>query len=121
MATKIYFHYLEEAVFNSLVLYRKMGGPKRFLDFKLDVVREMMNRSGKRWEDIPEKKGMHFSRIIPTPPGNSQYRRRCVLCLREGKRKNVAYECKRCKEALCPAPCFEFYHIEKTRHQEEEE
>ena len=26
--TKIFLHYLEEAVFNLFVLYRKMGGPK---------------------------------------------------------------------------------------------
>ena len=40
--TKVFFHSLEEAVFNSFLLYSERGGKKKFMEYKLEVVRKML-------------------------------------------------------------------------------
>ena len=40
--TKVFFHSLEEAVFNSFLLCSERGGKKKFMEYKLEVVRKML-------------------------------------------------------------------------------
>lgn len=40
----------------------------------------------------------------------TQFRRRCRVCSRQGKRKSTAYICQECNIPLCPAPCYRLYH-----------
>ena len=43
--TKVFFHYLEELLFNSFIIYQKSGGQKRLLDFKLAVTESMLREA----------------------------------------------------------------------------
>ena len=40
---KVFMHFLEEAVFNSYVIHKKSGGEKSFLQYKLTVMRDILN------------------------------------------------------------------------------
>ena len=40
--TKVAFHFIEEAVLNSFILFNKVIGKKRFLQFKLLLIRQML-------------------------------------------------------------------------------
>ena len=44
-ATKVFFHFIEEAVFNSFILYKKSGGKKRFLQFKLNLIQSILREA----------------------------------------------------------------------------
>ena len=41
--TKVFFHFLEEAIFNSFLLYSKNNGKEKFLEFKVEVVHQMLS------------------------------------------------------------------------------
>ena len=43
--TKVFFHYLEELLLNSFIIYQKSGGRKRLLDFKLAVIESMLREA----------------------------------------------------------------------------
>lgn len=43
--TKVFLHYLEEAMFNSYIIYKKTGGKKRFLQYKLAVIEAMLREA----------------------------------------------------------------------------
>ena len=67
--TKLFFHFIEEAVFNSFLLYKKCGGKKRFLKIKMILIKSIL------WEahiDVDNGKvghnkyvGHHFPELIP--------------------------------------------------------
>ena len=46
-STKLFFHFVEEAIFNSFIIYNKAGGSKRFLDFKLEAINSILLSAGK--------------------------------------------------------------------------
>ena len=37
--TKLFFHFLEEAIFNSFLLYSNSNDEKKFMEYKVEVVR----------------------------------------------------------------------------------
>ena len=41
----MFFHYLEESLLNSFIIYQKSGGRKRLLDFKLAVIESMLREA----------------------------------------------------------------------------
>ena len=45
METKVFFHFIEEAVFNSFILYKKRGSKKRFLQFKLNLIYSFLRQA----------------------------------------------------------------------------
>ena len=42
---KMFFHFFEEAVFNTFVIQKKKGSTKRFLDHKLELIRAILDET----------------------------------------------------------------------------
>ena len=59
---------------------------------------------------LAEMAGRHFPSYVPATEKKQNASRRCVLCRKRGTHKESRYECVRCDEGLCAAPCFERYH-----------
>ena len=118
--TKVAFHFIEEAVLNSFILFNKVIGKKRFLQFKLLLVRQRLGdvTIEQNFLSLPTV-GRHFLELAqPT------VKKRCFVCTKEKATKESRYQCKTCSNhpGLCPAPwkysweqlklkCFVFYKI----------
>ena len=81
--TKIFFYFLEEAVFNLFLLYSKNNGKKEFLEFKVEVVYQVSSSSNitiTAPQLSDRLKGRHFpSKIAPTEK-KAKPQKRCVVC-----------------------------------------
>ena len=115
---KIFFHFLEEALFNAFVVYSKEGEKKitKFMLFKLEVIREMLEDAHQIPADskFDRLKGHHFLSVIPRSKSKEKPRKRCAVCYKNKVRKEFRYHCKNCQDhpGLCPAPCFMIYHTQ---------
>ncbi|KAK9680994.1 DDE Tnp 1-like zinc-ribbon [Popillia japonica] len=122
---KIFFHLLDLAVFNSFVLYQKNGGRMSNLDYRTELVEQMIRKYHS--STIPKKRGRpnqigalrlterHFPDFVPSTEKKSVRYRRCAVCSQKrvrGKkiRKETRYWCSECKVALCVVSCFKRYH-----------
>ena len=109
-STKIFFHFFEEAVFNSFTIYSKCGGTKRFLQYKIELIEQTLQFTGTtRMFDCSSDRlrGRHFPSLMPrtektqNPMENVQFVSNCI-------RRDVRYYSERCfkKPSLCAAPCL---------------
>ena len=65
-STKLFFHFVEEAIFNSFIIYNKAGGSKRFLDFKLEAINSILLSAGKDVsKEVRTSQCPHYPEIIP--------------------------------------------------------
>lgn len=114
--TKVAFHFIEEAVLNAFILVGKVkeSNKARFMQFKLDVIREMLDKEIAKEANVFNLPlvGRHFLQLIPPTEKKQNPQKRCVVCYSKKIRKESRYRCKNCsdKPGLCPAPCFEEYH-----------
>ena len=69
--TKVFLHFLDEAVFNSHVVYKKSGGMKSFLEFKLLIIDNLLRRDEVDIEEKHTGKHNHYPELIP---GNEKKR-----------------------------------------------
>jgi len=102
--TKVFFHFFDEAIFNSFLLYRRIHPQTLFLTFKIEVTKLMLALNDPDGPaTIPRKAGRHYIRCIA-----DRKSRKCIYCPRQ-QRKNTRYECKQCPThpALCINECFE--------------
>lgn len=125
---KIFFHLLELALWNAFVLFKKTGGRKNALDFRIAVI-EKMTAKHHREEFSPKASGcpststnlsrltgQHFPSLIPPTAKKQNPTRMCGMCSRvrdvKGKktRRESRYMCEDCDVALCVVPCFKAYH-----------
>lgn len=111
--TKVAIHFMEEAVLNSFIIYNKFKGNQRFMQFKLTLIRMLLDVAthDSTMFSIPTI-GRHFLQLIPPTKKKQNPQKRCIVCTKAGKRKESRYQCKNCIEfpGLCPAPCFEEHH-----------
>ena len=113
--TKVFFHFLEEAIFNSFLLHSKNNGKKKFLEFKVEVVCQMLSSTNitiAAPQLFDRLKGRNFSsKILPTEK-KVKSQKRCVVCYSKEIQKESRYHCNNCeqKPGLCQAPCFMLYH-----------
>lgn len=123
---KIFRHLLDQVVWNSFVLYQKKGGPLKHLDFRMQLIENLVKNNyeiklihknlGKNPGSVLRLSGRHFPSTVPPTERNPKPRRRCVVCANsfgeDGKRKRIEsrYICKICNVGLCASPCFERYH-----------
>ena len=123
---KIFFHLFDQCIWNSYVLYKKNGGSRTQLQFRLDLVNEMVIKYHS--ESMSNKKGQpsfetplrlterHFVKFIPPTVKKEKPARKCVICCRKrdhtGKRirKETRYYCELCDVGLCAVSCFEIFH-----------
>ena len=116
---KVFFHFLEEALFNSFVVYKASGGTMLYIKYKLDVIESMF-----KYNDgditVPilsadRYRGKHYPEIIPETEKKKTPQKRCSVCAGNGTRKETRYQCMNCRShpGLCAAPCFMIYHTGK--------
>src|SRR5215510_2721414 len=119
--TKLFFHLLDLTVLNSWILLSSCGAKYTHRDFRLLLVRNLVEEAGKS-QDRPTP------RLVGRPcsgakdvlrlesrhnkhwPAKSSTKLRCRLCSSRGQRKSTMYKCARCDVGLCVVPCFKEYH-----------
>ncbi|XP_067140274.1 piggyBac transposable element-derived protein 4-like isoform X2 [Centruroides vittatus] len=125
---KIFFHLVDICLYNAFVLYKKNGGEKDNLGFRMRLVERLMEeyhtetRGNKQNRLRPfgtlRLTERHFPVFVPSTEKKDVPTRRCVVCGKSSKkagkslRKESRYYCKDCGVALCAAPCFRIYHTE---------
>ncbi|XP_022099413.1 piggyBac transposable element-derived protein 4-like [Acanthaster planci] len=116
---KLFFYLLDMTLVNSYCMHRVVGHRLSFLDFRLQLVRELLFD-----EPLPEYRpqrdtppatssrfvGRHFPVTLERNSYGDYHYRRCVLCSSKGQRKKTHIECDSCHQALCIVPCFRDYH-----------
>ena len=112
---KVAFHFIEEGLVNAHILYKKNGGSKRLLQFKLDCITSLLAAGGAELaapNASDRYSGRHFPELIPPTANKQNPQKRCVVCTQSKKRKESRYQCADCENTpgLCPAPCFRDYH-----------
>jgi len=119
--TKLFFHFLDLTVLNSLILLSSCGATYTHRDFRLLLVRNLIEGPGKSQDnptprfvgrpisgakDVLRLKSHHNKHW----PVKSSTKTRCCLCSPRGQRKGTMYKYARCDVGLCMMPCFEEYH-----------
>ena len=112
MDNKGAFHFIAEAVLNSFIFSDKVIGKKRFLQFKLLLIRQMLGdvTMEQNFQSLPNA-GRHFLELAPPTDKKEKTQKRCVLCTKRKKRRESRYQCKTCSNhpGLFPAPCFDVF------------
>ena len=122
---KIALHLIDTALSNSYLLYRKLGGTRQQMWFRVQVIRDLLAYEERsevpgpsrpfahhKASDLSRLGGQHFVELIPCDEGKPKKMRKCVVCRLQGKRKETRYHCETCmsKPALCISPCYKIYH-----------
>ena len=70
---KVFFHFIEEAVFNAFLLLKKTGSMKRFMDTKLDLLKAIIAETDAKIDEIvPE--------FIPATDKKDKHQNKYVVC-----------------------------------------
>ena len=79
---KIFLHFLEEALYNSFIVYSKEGE-------KLEVNREMLEDAHQIPADseFDRLKGCHFLSVIKPSKSKEKPQKRCIVCYKNKARK----------------------------------
>ena len=80
--TKVSFNFLEEAIFNSFLLYSKNNGKKKFLEFQVEVVCQMLSYTNitiAAPQLFDRLKGRRFPSEIPPTEKKVKPQKRCVV------------------------------------------
>ena len=117
---KLFFYFLDLTIMNSYLLQKFLGGKQCLLEFKLSLVRLILEsctlpvyhmRMRPRSLPSPQRlTGRHFLMPIPKT-GKKQYpTKRCIVCKKHDKRVESRYQCDSCLVSFCVHPCFKDYH-----------
>ena len=115
---KIFFHFLEEALFNAFLIYIKEGEKKitKFMLFKLEVIREILEEAHQIPADseFDRLKGHHFLSVLPPSKSKGKPQKRCIVCYKNKVCKESRYHCKTCQyhPGLYRAPYFMISHTQ---------
>ena len=126
---KVVLQHLDMALVNSYILFKKIGGTKRQVQFRKSVISSLLASDVRTNEDLPETSrpfhhhkisdlsrlsGQHYLALIPATASKKNAARKCVVCNLKGQRKETRYMCETCnsKPALCVVPCFKIFHDE---------
>lgn len=125
---KVFRHLLNQSVWNSFVLYKKNGGLKSHLDFRMKLIERLIEEgdsvheqnvrkySVKHVENVARLTGRHFPSHVENTEKRKAKARQCVVCSQKknenGKRirRETRFQCDDCNVGLCAAPCFKIYH-----------
>ena len=126
---KIFFHFLDIALWNSFVLYKKKGRKMDNLQYRKSLIEKLISNyhsdQDLRKQGRPPKKPgslrlteRHFPEIIPPTDKKQAPTRQCAVCCKsdeKGKkiRRESRYYCDPCKVGLCVAPCFRIFHTKE--------
>ena len=109
---KIATHVVEEGLLNAFLCYKKSGGQKRHCEFLKAAIKGMLGDGGGVGGQALAKRQRHYPSLVAPTEKKEKPQKRCVLCSKQGQRKESRYQCLSCPGApgLCAAPCFAAYH-----------
>nr|CAH7748743.1 unnamed protein product [Callosobruchus chinensis] len=107
---KVFFHLIDICLWNACFLYKKRRTKKTLLEFRDDVLMELLN------PQLPPKPHMVIdfqSHHFPAENVGKHATKRCRWCSRQNIRKRSKYHCPLCEEqpGLCVVPCFREWHL----------
>jgi hypothetical protein len=119
--TKLFFHLLDLTVLNSWILLSSCGSKYTHRDFRLLLVRNLIEEAGRSQDrTTPSLVGrpsavetnvtrleVHHSQHWPVKTSKLS----CHLCSATGQCKTTSYKCPKCGVGLCAVPCFSAYHM----------
>ena len=77
-----------------------------------DYAKAVRKRSYPTPNRLKAKSGYFLELNPPTKSGS--HCKRCAVCLKNGQRKEIKYQCDKCEIFLCPLPCFKDYHTKQS-------
>jgi hypothetical protein len=113
---KLFFHLLDLTVLNSYILLDSCGAKLTLRDFRLGLIRDLIQEGGKVLGSQITPQGMP---TLSTSRLEAKYvlhwlergtPRRCRVCSARKKQSRTIYVCPKCNVALCVVPCFKIYH-----------
>jgi hypothetical protein len=120
---KLFKRLLNVAIHNSMVIYQYHPNKETMdtLQFRLSLVQGLMEKHGSgvlcpvhgRSSVQPPPKRLterHFLERSPPTGKKARPHRKCVVCAREGQRKETQYWCSECEAPLCLEGRFNAYH-----------
>lgn len=119
--TKLFFHLLDLTVLNSWILLSSCGAKCTHRDFRLLLVRNLIEEAGRsHYRPTPSMLGRPSSAAANVTRLDSRHNQhwpakhknniRCRVCSERGQRKTTIYKCAKCDVGLCVVPCFADYH-----------
>ena len=114
---KMFFRFFEEALYNTLDVYSKVGKKKttKFMLFKLEAIREMLEDTHQISADSEFDclKGRHFLSVIPPSHSKEKPQKRYVVCYKNKFWKESHYHWENCQDhpAIRIVPCTMFHDI----------
>ena len=118
--TELFFHLLDLTVLNSWILLSSCGAQCTHQDFRLLLVRNLIEEAGKS-QDRPTpslvgRPSVPAANIVRLHSCHNQHwpakytQVRYHLCSSRGHRKTTVYKCAKCEVGLCVVPRFAEYH-----------
>ena len=113
----LFFHLVDTAVVNALLVHRVLGGRKGQKEFRLDLIEDLLQRpdtrtraerlQGRRLEPVPATPSIPEGHVLVR---QAKYRR-CKMCKdTKALRKETKFHCSACDVGLCAGECFNSYH-----------
>jgi hypothetical protein len=114
---KLGIHFLQIALLNAHILYKKDGGGLNFLKFQHEIIGEMVfndtiHRPDNASLDVIRLTERHFPDKLEPTATWSKPQARCRVCSKKGIRRDVKTFCPDCpnRPGLCVVPCFKLWH-----------
>ena len=119
--TELIFHLLDLTVLNSWILLSSCGAKCTHQDFRLLLVRNLIDEAGRshycptlsmlgRLSATAANVMRLDSRHNQHWPAKHKNNIRCHVCSERGHQKTTIYKCAKCDVGLCVVPCFTNYH-----------
>jgi hypothetical protein len=118
---KLFFHLLDLSILNSYILLTSCGSKLTHRDFRLTLVRDLIQEGGR----VPRPQTTPWGRpttstsqptrldIRQNEHWPSEGRRvRCRVCATKNKETWTKFCCSKCNVGLCVDPCFRVYHTQ---------
>ncbi|PNF22859.1 hypothetical protein B7P43_G16576, partial [Cryptotermes secundus] len=121
---KLFFHLLDLTILNSHILLKSCGANWTHRDFRLALVRNMLELAG-RGPSRPQRPRGRTPAVRSEPsrigevttqhwPTSSISNLSCRVCSSRGKRRGVRTNCQKCDIGLCISGCFREFHTKAT-------
>jgi hypothetical protein len=120
MDEKTVLHLLDLTILNSFILLSSCGAKLSHRDFRLALVRNMLQHAAmcrprpKRALGRPPAASSTIFRLEEASrhhwPTSSAKRMNCRVCSARGKRTSIRTKCEKCDVGLCILGCFKDYH-----------